>query len=839
MLVRRERKKRFVPSPDAAQSSTTPLHTLGPLQGLSTREAAARRTARKGAAPPIPTGRPYGQIVREDVFPLVNVVLYLLCLALLVLGQVSEALVAAAAVLFNAVTSTVQEVRAKRTLDRIALLTRPKATVLRDGREQIVDPGELVQDDVLVLRPGDQIVADGPVVGEGRIEVDESLLTGESDAVTKQAGDRLYSGTFCLAGSTYYQAEEVGAASVANRLTAGARAFQRQLTPLQRQITVIVQALLLAALYLEVILAMVAAAKQIPVVEAVRMSVIVFGIVPIGLFVATTVAYGLGAVRLSNRSILVQRLSAVESLSQVDVLCLDKTGTLTSNALVMEHWFPLSTDERNFQRLVGLYVANSSTSNATSEAIRAACQAWIPAKALPVCEELPFSSARKWGALALDTPQARGVFVLGAPEVLHPFLQPDADLGTFVTEETALGRRVLLFASFPDPVPLHAESRSPTLPTGLLPLGLVSLRDELRPQARETLAGFAAAGVQIKVISGDHPQTVAALARQVGIGATDRAIAGPELKELDDTQLIQVAEETTIFGRITPEQKARLVHALRQRGHYVAMTGDGVNDVLALKQANLGIALESGSQATRSVADLILLKDSFEALPAAFSEGQRIQNGMFQVLKLFLTRVLVLTLLVLAVPVLGGFPFAPKQKSLLTFVTASIISVALAAWARPGPLARSGRSRALFLFVLSVAITQNLVAFGVYLVVLLDAQQELHTGVAGALVQAQSALATFLVTSSLLLIPFIAPPNQFWAVASEVSGDWRPTLLAGGLLLIYGVILTIPWLRAFFSLAALDWVEYASIGLATVIWGGIQRWVWQTHLLERFLQLES
>ena len=387
--------------------------------------------------------------------------------------------------------------------------------------------------------------------------------------------------------------------------------------------------------------------------------------------------------------------------------------------------------------------------------------------------------------------------------------------------------------------PVYRNRESRTLPTGFRPLGLLSLRDELRPEARETLAGFAAAGVQLKVISGDHPQTVAALARQVGISTTGRAITGQELAELDDTQLTQIAEETTIFGRISPEQKARLVCALRRHGHYVAMTGDGVNDVLALKQAHLGLALESGSQATRGVADLLLLQDSFEALPAAFSEGQRIQNGMFQVLKLFLTRVLVLTLLVLAIPVLGGFPFAPKQKSLLTFVTASIISVALAAWAQPGPMARSGRTRALFLFVLSVTITQSLVAFGVYLVVLLDAQQELHADFAGALLQAQSALATFLVTSSLLLIPFIVPPGRFWAVASDVSGDWRPTLLAGGLLLVYGGILAIPWLRAFFSLVALDWVEYGSIAVATVIWGGIQRWVWQAHLLERFLQVDS
>jgi cation-transporting ATPase E len=808
------------------------------IKGLTTQEVEARRAAGKSAASPLPTGRTYEEIIREDVFALVNVVLYVLCLALLLLGQVSEALVASAAVLFNAVTSTVQEVRAKRTLDRIALLTRPKATVLRDGQEQSVDPGEVVQGDVLVLHPGDQIVVDGPIVGQGRIEVDESLLTGEADPVPKQAGDRLASGTFCLAGSAYYRAEAVGADSMAGLLTAGARAFQRQLTPLQRQITTLVQALLLAAIYIELILALVAAAKHLPVVETVRMSVIVFGIVPIGLFVATMVAYGLGAVRLSRQRILVQRLSAVESLSQVDVLCLDKTGTLTSNTLVVEQFHPIGRSTTDLQQLLGIYLASTSSQNATSQAIRAACREWLPATPPTVREEIPFSSTRKWSAVALDMTGTRGIYVLGAPEILQPFLHIGASLRAFAEKETARGHRVLLFAMAPELVSLHADTREPILPTELLPLGLVSLRDELRQGARETLASFAAAGVRLKIISGDHPQTVAALARQVGISGTDQVVSGLDLDKMEEAQLAQVVEDATIFGRITPEQKARLVRALRRRGHYVAMTGDGVNDVLALKHANLGIALESGSQATRGIADLILLYNSFEALPIAFSEGQRIQNGMFQVLKLFLTRVLVLTLLVLAIPVVGGFPFAPKQKSLLTFLTASIISVALAVWARPGPVSRGGHTRALWFFVLSVTLTQSLVAFGVYLLIFRNAQQELQLDAAGALLQAQSGLASFLVFSSLLLIPFIAPPGRFWAVASDLSGDWRPTLLAGAMALLYVLVLALPWVRAFFSLVALDPVEYFCIGGATLLWGLLQRWIWQFHLLERFLQLD-
>ncbi len=441
------------------------------LQGLSTREVEARRATGKGAIMPAPTGRSYAQIIREDVFTLINNILFVLCLALLLLGQISEAFVSAGAVLFNVVISVIQEVHAKRSLDRIALLTRPRATVMRDGQEQSISPGEMVQDDLLVLHTGDQVVVDGPLVGEGRVEVDESLLTGESDPITKQAGDMLYSGSFCIAGTACYRAENVGIECVAGQFTVKARAFRRTSTPLQRQITVIIQSLLLVALYIETILVLVALANQTPVVETVRMSVIVVGIVPIGLFLATSVAYALGALRLAGKSALVQRLSAVESLSNVDVLCLDKTGTVTTNTLALEKVHPLGITEAELRRLLALYVSTTSSRNATSVAIGIVCGAQDSKHAPRVREEILFSSERKWSALSGEDAELQGVYVLGAPEMLYPFLRPGAELGTFADEETMRGMRVLLFAFSPEAVPLHTAAvvgnRATILPRGV------------------------------------------------------------------------------------------------------------------------------------------------------------------------------------------------------------------------------------------------------------------------------------------------------------------------------------------------------------------------------------
>jgi cation-transporting ATPase E len=809
-----------------------------PIQGLTADEVAERRAQGLGSVPPPATSRSYLQILRENVLTTVNIILFSVGFALVLVGQYLDALVSVGVISFNLVISLIQEIRAKGTLDRIALLTRPRATVVREGREQQLDPGEIVVDDILVLYPGDQIVADGPIIGVGRVEVDESLLTGESDLVAKREGDRLFSGTYCVAGQAFYRAEQVGVQSVAGILTAGARAFRTLYTPLQRDINLLIRILLLIAIFLEVLLIASSIVSLIPVVETVRMAMVIIGIVPNGLFLSISVAYALGAVRMAGKGALAQKFNAIESLSHVDVLCTDKTGTLTANALAVEALHPYGMEEAAFRRVLGSYIATTTSSNATSAALRDAC-ADHAQPGLYVREEIPFSPARKWSALVIDDEALRGVYVLGAPEMLQPFLAADAHLGTFLEEQVARGMRVLLFAWHPEPTRLQSREDEAHLPHGLMPLGAVSLRDTLRPEARETLTRLADVGVQIKVISGDHPQTVAALARQVGLAADSQAISGAELETLDAAQLAQVAQEVIIFGRITPQQKERLVQALRSRGHYVAMIGDGVNDVLALKQANLGIAMESSSQATRGVADLVLLKDTFASLPAAFGEGQRIQNGMHDILKLFLTRVLSVTLLLISIAFIGGFPFQPRQTSIITFLTVGVPAVALAYWARPGRVSHTSLFRSLARFVLPASLTFCLVAIGVYLAVLLPAIAILpepgNPYREGALPLAQTALTVFTVLCGLALVIFVQPPSQ--PDQDGHRGNWFPTLLALGLFVCLVGVLAIAPLRALFNLQALDVFDFLIIGGAVVLWGVLLHTIWHFHLFERFLQL--
>jgi len=552
--------------------------------------------------------------------------------------------------------------------------------------------------DVLQVRPGDQIVVDGPILQTHRLDVNESLLTGESDLVAKQQGDRLYSGSFCVNGSALYQAEKVGRQSVAYELTAGARAFRRIYTPLQRNINLVIRVMLLLALFFELLLLLGALVNQLPTVETFKMAVVIIGLVPNGLFLAISVAYALGAVRVAGQGALLQQANSVESLNHVDVLCMDKTGTLTTNALRLARLHPLSSEESELRRLLGDYVASGSVGNTTSAAIGTAC----PGQARHVREEVPFSSAYKWSGLVMDDEAMQGTYILGAVEILAPALRAGSELPAIVGQESMQGLRVLLFTSFPERVALRNAADTPTLPQGLMPLGLISLSDELRAQARETLRQLGEAGIQFKVISGDNPQTVTALVKQMGLSNDIRAVSGLDLATMDAEHFAATAADATVFGRITPQQKERLVEVLHKQGHYVALIGDGVNEVLSLKKADLGIAMQSGSQATRSVADIVLLGDSFVSLPSAFREGRRIRNGMQDIFKLFLTRVFYFVVLMVGTAVVGGFPFDPKQSSVLVLLTVGLPSFMLAAWAQPRPLEKDAR-RSLWHVVLPAA----------------------------------------------------------------------------------------------------------------------------------------
>ncbi len=796
------------------------------LQGLSDREVMERRERGLGNVVRFQTGRSYLQIVRQNAFTFINTILFSIGVILILMGQWGDALVTAGLVLMNVVVGVTQEGRAKRTLEQIALLARPKATVVREGKETAVDPSEIVVGDLLVARRGDQIVVDGEMVAGGPMEVDESLLTGESDRIVKGVGDCLLSGSFCVTGTAFYEAQRVGADSLLNQMTAEARIFRQLKTPLQRDIDYVIRVLVLVVSQLGILLALSFALSAMPLVEWVRVAAVIVALVPQGLFFMTTVAYAMGALRVSGSGALVQQINAVESTSHVNLLCLDKTGTLTANRIQLDvvqsvGRGPDAGDEA-LRRILGSYAASIADANPTLDALRHACDG----RAWPVREAVPFSSERKWSALAFDAPGEPGAFVLGAPEVLAPHLEAGYHPSPLVEEWAQRGLRVLLFARHPGAASLHDGAGEPWLPRNLLPVGVLGFRDELRPEAQETLQHFADLGIQVKIISGDNPQTVAALARQVGFGDRGRVVSGLDLDGLSEPELDEVAEDAVIFGRITPQQKETLVGSLRRKGYYVAMIGDGVNDVLSLKRAHVGVAMQSGSQATRSVADIILLGDSFASLPVAFREGQRIVNGMEDVVRLLLTRTLYVLLLVIATRIAGvAFPVTPKHNSVLALLTVGIPILAIAAWARPGPTSHSV-VRSASHFVLPAAFTVSLVALGIYLA---------YLGMSNDLPTARTALTTATVLCGLLLIPFVEPPTKAWAGGDRLSGDWRPTLLAVGMLGLYGVILALPVLRGFFELEILRAVDYLIIALVVAIWALAMRAIWRIRLFERLL----
>ena len=447
---------------------------------------------------------------------------------------------------------------------------------------------------------------------------------------------------------------------------------------------------------------------------------------------------------------------------------------------------------------------------------------------------------------------------MGAPEMLQPYLGEAGQDNSAVWQQiktqsaqlTDQGLRVLLIAHHPDPTLLHDQGDDSRLPEAMQPIGLISLSDELRAEAKETLQRFIAAGVQPKIISGDNPETVAALAKQAGLPDDIMLVSGLELNEMNDEQFADAAQKATIFGRITPQQKEKLVDALRKQGNYVAMIGDGVNDVLSLKKSNLGIAMESGTQATRAVADIILMKDSFAALAPAVSEGQRIVNGMQDILRLFLTRILSMALLIVSALVIGEFPLALRNGSIVTLFSVGIPAVLLALWARPGPRKHGTLAQRLAHFVITPVLLTSIMGVVLFYIVLW-----IPTGLSNMLGPevtlrqstllieavrpiAQTALASFLVLAGLLLVIFVEPPTQWWTGGDELSGDWRPTITAVLLIVGFFIISAVPALRNIFALSELTPFEWVLICGATVIWMFVVRFFWRHNITARFLGIQ-
>lgn len=821
--------------------AATTESTLNRPMGLSADEVDARRKAGQGNDVQPQTGSTYGEIVRRNLLTFINVTLVGIGLVLISLGQARDALLTSSLAVVTAVIGIVQEIRAKRRLDQIALLNRVKTTVVRDGQETLVDPEDLVVGDIVLLQSGSQVPLDGTVRSSNGLSLDESLLTGEADTIGKKPGDQLFSGSFCVSGEGYLEVEKVGTASLASSITAGARARKATLTPLQMEVNSIVRILVVVAATLLVLMMIQAVVFwHASFSDSVTAAAVILGIVPPGLFLMITVTYSMAAVRLASQNALVQQTNAIESLSHVDVFCMDKTGTLTTNHLQLAEVIPVGDhDLDEVGKWLGAFAASMPGGTKSTEAIIEK----YPSPRVRVVEAVPFASSIRWSGMTSNTEGGSGTFILGAPEAILPALgESPSDPPA---EWKASGLRVLLFAMSDDQHSLTDDGEQPHLPAGLQAAAWIALKDELRPHLRETLASFGEAGVRLKIISGDNPQTVQALALQAGFPADAESISGDELEALEDGAFDRKVETVTVFGRVAPQLKERIVSSLKRQGHYVAMTGDGVNDVLSLKMAQLGIAMESGSEATRAVADIVLLKDSFSALPLAFKEGQRIRNGLRGTLYLFLTRVFAVAIIMaLTAAFRLSFPFLPGHMTLLTLLTVGIPTFGLALFA-PAGRARKALTPALIRFVLPSVVFVSSAAFTIYAIIYVFHDLTLSNLSARRIVSSflysdsnvigRDALTFVLVLCGLWLVVFAAPPTRWFAVVEETTNDWRPTLLAIAMLPLYALIMGIPSIRGFFGLNPLEGWLYAPVALAVTAWMIALRYIWAHGIVDRLL----
>lgn len=648
--------------------------------GLSSAEVAERVAAGKTNAYSDATSRSAWSIVRANVFTLFNGIIVACFAVLLALGRWQDALFGLAAIA-NTIIGSFQEFRAKAALDKLALLHAPTARVMRDGAECDVALAEVVLDDILVLRAGDQIAADGVVLRSSRLEADESMLTGESDAVDKQPEAEVLSGSIVVGGEGIVRVTRVGADAFANKLASEAKRFSLVASELRRSVDKVLkfQAWIIGPVALIVLNAQMYVFGGWPDAistgewrhAAVNAIAAVIAMIPLGLVLMTSIAFAVGAVKLASHQVLVQELPAVEGLARVDVICLDKTGTLTEGEIMFDAAHPVCDEApRGWQDALGWYGAEPDA-NATARCLGEAFQA---AGALESDARIPFSSARKWSAVSF-TGSARGTWVLGGPEMVFQDAEHEG-LRTRSADLAASGRRTLVLAHC-SAVLTAEQVESETLPAGLTAVTLLTFRESVRADALETLGYFASQGVDVKIISGDNPQTVAAIAREVGLNAP----SGFDARELPDDQdaLAAALEQHTVFGRVTPTQKKGIVQALQAGGHTVAMTGDGVNDALAIKEADIGIAMESGSAATKAVARIVLLDGRFAHLPGVVAEGRQVIANIERVSMLFLTKTSYATILAIVFGLsIMQFPFLPRQLSIIDGLTIGIPAFFLA-----------------------------------------------------------------------------------------------------------------------------------------------------------------
>ena len=740
--------------------------------GLSEVEA-ARRLAEAGVETRQRSSRSYASIVRANTLTVFNAILAGFGIVTLIFGDPRDALFLAIIVANSGIGIT-QEVRAKRALDRLSLLVAPRAIVERDGNRREIAIEQVVIGDLVLLAPGDQVIADGTVTDATDLRLDESILTGESEPIRRARGDPVRSGAFVVEGTGAFRVKAVGADSYAAHITGEARSFRHPRSPLERAVNRLLYALVGLVVGLGAVLGYSLYHRHVALHTAVATSSAgVVTLVPEGLMVLVSLTFAAAAVRMSRRGVLAQQLNAIESLASVDTICIDKTGTLTESALrTTEAISAAGADQEVLTAALATLAAGSTTRNFTLEAIAATYRGGGES----AIAEIPFSSRRRWSAVQTAT----GSYYLGAPGRV-----PLGELESVARERQRQGRRVLAVASGAGPVPTEPRDEPPT---GLVPLGMVVIAEALRPNIRETIAFLREENVEIKVLSGDDPQTVAAIASDVGIPVA-RVHEGTSIPA-DPANRARFAAEATIIGRIAPEGKQAIVEALRDQGRYVAMIGDGVNDVPALKTSRLAVAQGNGTQMARSVSDLVLISGDFGVVPQLVAEGRRALRNLQRVTKLYVTKSALAAFLILTIGTSSdAYPLLPRHLSLAASLTIGIPTFFLALAPSSGPWRpeRFIRGVASFAVPAGVVVGAGLVAGYLF------ARHDLDLSISDS----RTVALTVLIADGLYLV-----------MALEAGGSRRRSSLVSMMCAvmagIYVVALVLPATRSFFELTSPD-----------------------------------
>ncbi|MFJ3971018.1 HAD-IC family P-type ATPase [Streptomyces parvus] len=794
-----------------AGAELDPVHPMEPPppprrpDGLSTAEVAERVARGEVNDVPVRSSRSITEIVRANVLTRFNLIIGVLWVIMLFVAPIQDSLFGFV-IVANTGIGIIQEWRAKRTLDSLAVIGEAKPTVRRDGVAAEISTSEIVLGDVIELSPGDKVVVDGTVAEADSLEIDESLLTGEADPMLKRAGDPVMSGSFVVAGGGAFTATKVGREAYAAQLAEEASRFTLVHSELRSGISTILKYVtwMMVPTAIGLIISQLVV-KDNNFKDSVARTV--GGIVPMipeGLVLLTSVAFAIGVVRLGRKQCLVQELPAIEGLARVDVVCLDKTGTLTEGGMDVTEVRPLNgSDEAYVEEVLRTFGASDPRPNASLQAIIDAYPAGGEA-AWTVTDAMPFSSARKYsGAAFTEADGTASAWLLGAPDVL--LSEGDATLAE-IEQLNEQGLRVLLLAR------VQGDGLdAPGAAAGAAPTALVVLEQRLRPDAGDTLAYFADQNVATKVISGDNAVSVGAVAGKLGLAGAENTLDARRLPA-DPDEMATAMERHAVFGRVTPQQKRDMVAALQSRGHTVAMTGDGVNDVLALKDADIGVSMGSGSEATRAVAQIVLLNNSFATLPSVVAEGRRVIGNITRVATLFLTKTVYSVLLaILVVCTQVEYPFLPRHLTLLATLTIGVPAFFLAL-APNKERAQPHFVRRVMRYAIPSGVIAAAATFTTYLVA-----RHHYTG-EGALDAETSAATLTLFLVAMWVLAIIARPYTWWRIG-----------LVAAMGLGFLIVLVVPWLQDFFALklvgTTMPWTAVGIAVAAAALLEFVWRWV--------------